>query len=904
MPMSCLRLRHARVTLCRGLCRSVCLLCGAWSLAYIIWGNAPQGKGWYSSHAKEWTGEKKAGTPTIALTFPLIISACIGTLFWLEQEQPTSAIDMASLATTTSRWRRRKSCFGFLWNALSGWFTVGNSAVGGGDINFDRLALVFGLLPTLSCLGCITFRHLQSATSYQKQVMEVGNAFGTAAVIALSFWLIPVTKHSILLKIMDWNPIHAIRLHIWAGRCSTLGIVIHGTCHIYRWVGPLQENIWKLLFPPASCWHLWSSGTDADEPTFSCQSSRTDCDCAAFARNFTGLVAATALIVIALTSLSYVRRNHYRIFYICHISMGMLFIIMAIFHWSRTLMYILPSILYYTAATCPITVQALIKLWWDRGAKLTAVKCMIGDDNHKNRNSSSSSNQPIAVELCFEASPAAAAALALKPAQYARIWIPAISPMSWHPFTVVSCAKDDGTTIRILFRPTGPFTRALAQQCQMKLNVGTLLPKIIMDGFHSGPDRLAQALQHDGVVMIAGGIGITPYLSLLEMLYAVVKSDQEDNIDLLPTKKVTLHWICREECLINHVVDNYFEPMKQAGKDAGDIRIVIHHTSHQDADAADEEFNHTINNSNGMIELSSIRPQNLMPNQENGDGGSEFVIDDDDDEDDHEVEDDRARGTFLNSTANIINEEEIGEVDDDTNVDSNAIDYAKGKGQGGTAVVPALFSSSDAGICGNVPAFVVFTSISVMGLTTVWHMYQENHETGMSRIKPLVVVWTLGMIISLLALILVKSIQGRCYDVKHRFHGRQGIGSGHHLPLATMDHSNDNNSLSLSCEMTSTGTGKASGDETRRIITPATKGSVSIKRSIRIVHESGRPSIDSLLHQAVDLGNDASDVAPSIGVFACGPPTMMVDMRKSLQNGNATSTPSSQFALYEETFEA
>jgi len=104
---------------------------------------------------------------------------------------------------------------------------------------------------------------------------------------------------------------------------------------------------------------------------------------------------------------------------------------------------------------------------------------------------------------------------------------------------------------------------------------GGKLPIVTLDGFHGPRKRVNQVLKHDVAVMVAGGIGITPYLSLLEEVHTMLATCESS-----VTKEVVLHWICREQELIDFVQKEYFEPLLSRPNAEGfNIRIIVHHTA-------------------------------------------------------------------------------------------------------------------------------------------------------------------------------------------------------------------------------------------------------------------------------------------------------------------------------------
>eukprot|EP00548_Thalassiothrix_antarctica_P009728 CAMPEP_0194156882 /NCGR_PEP_ID=MMETSP0152-20130528/69905_1 /TAXON_ID=1049557 /ORGANISM="Thalassiothrix antarctica, Strain L6-D1" /LENGTH=126 /DNA_ID=CAMNT_0038864885 /DNA_START=243 /DNA_END=620 /DNA_ORIENTATION=+ len=107
-------------------------------------------------------------------------------------------------------------------------------------------------------------------------------------------------------------------------------------------------------------------------------------------------------------------------------------------------------------------------------------------------------------------------------APYVRLCVPSIS-LLWYPFTVAS-KQDDVGKLRIIFRKYGYFTSNLWKRLQEEeeegrnggINTTTGVvkppPTILVDAYYCGPDWLTSAFQHDVVMMITGGIGVTPFL--------------------------------------------------------------------------------------------------------------------------------------------------------------------------------------------------------------------------------------------------------------------------------------------------------------------------------------------------------------------------------------------------------
>ena len=188
-----------------------------------------------------------------------------------------------------------------------------------------------------------------------------------------------------------------------------------------------------------------------------------------------------------------------------------------------------------------------------------------------------------------------------------KICVPSIS-LLWYPFTIIETEKSTGPVqFKILFKKVGYFTTTIlnrlkhhkeqkqqqqeADQRRIRSidngNSGECdifvsgngdddrekhtqlhLPLILVDGFYSGTsDWIANALNHDVVLIAAGGIGVTPFLTLLPMLLKEFSpslyndSDDTRNDKLSTLNTVSFLWCCRDEALIKHVIRSYFLPL-------------------------------------------------------------------------------------------------------------------------------------------------------------------------------------------------------------------------------------------------------------------------------------------------------------------------------------------------------
>jgi len=236
-------------------------------------------------------------------------------------------------------------------------------------------------------------------------------------------------------------------------------------------------------------------------------------------------------------------------------------------------------------------------------------------------NSDSSDDKPQrpCVSLTMEASEATVQQF--YPGAFVYLSVPSISRVS-HPFTV-NRVSGQTKQIRVIFRVTGPFTRALEKNLFFRSVTTTPLmgdreeddveefqnrrsnieycpsisfPRLYLDGYYGSANLRGQIFSHDLCVVIAAGIGITPYLSLLPELFLssskithnipydglMIKDNQSGSVR--QPRQIILHWICRDRSLIDFCEKEYMKFSSEylheskAEGESYSVRIIIHYT--------------------------------------------------------------------------------------------------------------------------------------------------------------------------------------------------------------------------------------------------------------------------------------------------------------------------------------
>jgi len=128
--------------------------------------------------------------------------------------------------------------------------------------------------------------------------------------------------------------------------------------------------------------------------------------------------------------------------------------------------------------------------------------------------------------------------------QYFFINIPELSILEWHPFSISSAPSDSYITHHIKMMGTNQWTGKLAKYIKQieKSDSKKALKRVVMniDGPYGSPLR---ASQYNGILFVAGGIGITPIHSCFRHIYKTLTENPSAYPGLV---KVRLLWMTRK----------------------------------------------------------------------------------------------------------------------------------------------------------------------------------------------------------------------------------------------------------------------------------------------------------------------------------------------------------------------
>ena len=460
--------------------------------------------------------------------------------------------------------------------------------------NHSNLLFLSSTIVILPCFIYFTSKLYGHFSDFQKHNQPVNhtkyaNDFGKLASAALSFLLLPVSKHSSLLSssssnggsgaLLQLSEVHMIRLHIAAGCVVLFGGVMHGLYYTLIWI-KLKEYTVEDVFPNGACLH----GVLLFQREY--YDTTDESSCYDKVINLLGIICGISLSILGIASLYWVRRTYYRVFYILHIGLSIVLMFGLVCHYNKMIWYMAPSLLIYLASNVPVYVESWYKWWKSKGCgvRVTKVVCIpesggcvelsfclneggghvngvvegivtededLGDEHDVNGNHSQPRRE---TDNHIQNDASTFTSIHDTIGKYIKLHIPEISAQS-HPFTIFSNPSIPNETIHVLFRPCGSFTTALSNRLRsltllpeptpseienhqhmfqnQHRNAGVMslfhqssswektCPPMLINGIRTGTgDAMFEAAmnKHDRVLIIAGGVGIVSYISLIHAL--------------------------------------------------------------------------------------------------------------------------------------------------------------------------------------------------------------------------------------------------------------------------------------------------------------------------------------------------------------------------------------------------
>ncbi|KAH9776379.1 Ferric reduction oxidase 8 [Citrus sinensis] len=464
----------------------------------------------FPNHKEVATGY--AGLNFAVSTFPVIALAIIGFIY-------------LHLLPRKPRIRQARSSATALSNPL-----VVNSIVG--ILSSFEILLVFlfviFLVWTYYARISNDFKKLMPVKSlklntWQLKYLRVATRFGLLAEACLALLLLPILRGLSLFRLLGIQFEASVRYHIWLGTAMIFFATIHGGSTLFVWgvSQHIQDEMWR-----------WQ------------KTGRI---------YLAGEIALVTGLVMWITSLPQIRRKKFEFFYYTH-HLYIIFLIFFLFHAGDRHFYMvfggiflfgLDKLLRFIQSrpeACILSARVFpskaIELILPKHAGKASSPCKV------------TFMRNIYTTPKFFVIPIAG--LKFTPTSVIFMKIPSISKFQWHSFSITSSSSVDDQTMSLVVKCEGEWTSSLYQMIHAELDSDAdqmrCIPVAIEGPY--GPATM-DFLRYDSLLLVAGGIGITPFLSILQE----IASAQSNRKYRFPSKVQLIYVIksSQEICLLNSI---------------------------------------------------------------------------------------------------------------------------------------------------------------------------------------------------------------------------------------------------------------------------------------------------------------------------------------------------------------
>ncbi|KAD4179673.1 hypothetical protein R6Q59_023110 [Mikania micrantha] len=309
--------------------------------------------------------------------------------------------------------------------------------------------------------------YFESQGKTHVMLKHTGLRFGSIGLICLVFMFLPVARGSILLRILDIPFEHAIRYHVWLGHLTMTLFTLHGLCYFSSWI--LEDRVLHQLVD-------WKNNKIANLP---------------------GVISLSTGFLMWITSLPPVRRLNFELFFYTH-QLYVVFIVFFAMHVGDILFSVISAGLFL------YMLDRFLRFFQSRKTvDILSAKC------HPSGTLELVISKP--QDLQYNA------------LSWVFLQVRDVSWLQWHPFSVSSSPLDGDQHFSILIKVLGNWTKKLRARLltvteEDQTDADMLIqPKLKLKASVEGPygHESPYHLMYENLVLVAGGIGISPFLAIL-----------------------------------------------------------------------------------------------------------------------------------------------------------------------------------------------------------------------------------------------------------------------------------------------------------------------------------------------------------------------------------------------------
>ncbi|KAG9452683.1 hypothetical protein H6P81_005587 [Aristolochia fimbriata] len=302
--------------------------------------------------------------------------------------------------------------------------------------------------------------HSNDAPKWVQKLRSSGFYLGVLGNICCAFLFYPVTRGSSILPLLGLTSEGSIKYHIWLGHITMLFFTAHSIIFLLYWA--ITNDLVEII--------KWDKTGVA---------------------NVAGEISLLFGLVMWITVIPRLRRKMFEVFFYAH-QLYTLFIFFYVLHVGFTFFCImLPGFYLFMIDRYLRFIQSRQKV------RLVSARVLPCET----------------LELNFSKSPE----LNYNPTSIVFMNVPSISSLQWHPFTVSSNSHLEPDNLSVVIKKEGSWTTKLYETLASPHSTVDRL-EVSLEGPY-GPIS-ADFLRHDSLVMVAGGSGITPMMSIIrELIY-------------------------------------------------------------------------------------------------------------------------------------------------------------------------------------------------------------------------------------------------------------------------------------------------------------------------------------------------------------------------------------------------
>ncbi|XP_050203919.1 ferric reduction oxidase 2-like [Mercurialis annua] len=278
--------------------------------------------------------------------------------------------------------------------------------------------------------------------------------------LCLTFLFFPVVRGSSVLPLFGLTAEGSIKYHIWIGHLMMVFFTAHGVGYIIYWA--ITNQISEVL--------KWEK---------------------THVSNVAGEISLVAGLGLWATTFPRIRQKMFELFFYTH-HLYILFILFFILHISvgYSCIMMLPGFYLFF-------IDRYLRFLQSRtGVRIVSARILPCDT----------------LEINFSKSPG----LSYNPTSILFLNVPSVSKFQWHPFTINSNSNLEPETLSVVIKSEGSWSKKLYQMLSSSSPIDRL--EVSVEGPY-GPAS-THFLRHDTLVMVSGGSGITPFISIIrELIY-------------------------------------------------------------------------------------------------------------------------------------------------------------------------------------------------------------------------------------------------------------------------------------------------------------------------------------------------------------------------------------------------